>query len=215
MDASGIDWRGSDPVVGLGVEVCQVDGEPATFDATNCLKPSQKYWVLFKARDGEGWIGSNLGISSIDLSDGDSFGLRYELMGALPTIMGNCPAATPAPPTPKPTPKPTAPPTQRPTATPSRTSTPGTPAAGVTDVPSAPPTSPAASPTDGGLAVASGSPGSSPTPEPAIASAAPSAPAVGVPEPSTGGDPPLGLVLVAVTGLAFAALGVVHIRRSS
>lgn len=217
LDGSGLDWRSGDGFGGLGLAVCQVDGEPATFDASNCLKASQPFWALFVARAGGGWQTSSLGISSLTLHDGDAFGLRYQpqaIQPQPPTAMGTCSDPTPPPATPKPTPKPTLQPTPRPTATPTPppTTSPANP--GATGTPSAA-ASETPSPSDDGIAVATTPPSPGLTTEPAASQAvSPSTPVVGAPPPSPGGGGPFGLVLVVVAGLAFAALGVFQIRRS-
>jgi hypothetical protein len=220
LDGSHIGWHGSDSYGGLGQAVCQVQGEPATYDASNCLKSSQPFWALFVARDGGAWQPSGQGISSLTLHGGDAFGLRYQpqvIPLDPPTIAGNCPDPTPPPATPKPTTRPTAPPTARPTATPTRTlppvpASPGS-SGGPTGSPPPSAATPDTSPTNGGVATVTAPPDSSPTATAANASSAPT-PAGAADTPAPSGSAPLGLVLVAVAGLAFAALGAIQIRRS-
>jgi hypothetical protein len=206
------------PSGGFGKAVCQLDNEPTTYPQT-CWTGTSPFWALFVAHGG-GWSYSSVGLSSIVLHDGDSLGFRYQSQSqhAAPSIAGDCPDPTSPPATPKPTAKPTPLPTARPTATPARTSTPAPPPASpaATTAASTPETPPVPSATDGGVAFATVPPDQSPTLEPAGSpqSASTSAPAEGVTPPTPGGDAPLGLILVAAAGLAFAALGVIQVRRS-
>jgi hypothetical protein len=206
------------PSGGFGKAVCQLDNEPATYPPT-CWTGTSPFWALFVAHGG-GWAYSTVGVSSIVLHDGDSLGFRYQSQSKHdpPSSGGDCPDPT-APPTPKPTPRPTAPPTLRPTPTPTRTAAPETASPGATVAVASPPVTPSASASGGGIAAASEPPVPSSTPVLSVASAGASggAPPTGAaPEttPTSGGDAPIGLILVAVAGLAFAALGVFQLRRA-
>ena len=111
LELSGIDYRTSG-WPGLGNAVCQIDGEPTTFDV--CFPSGKPYWAMFVSRGGGAWIVSMNGISSQTFSDGDAEGFRYQT-GALPPP----PSPTPCPsPTPVPTPTPISVATPRPAATP-------------------------------------------------------------------------------------------------
>jgi len=61
----------------FGKEVCQVDGEPATYPNT-CWTTTSPYWVLFVSRAGGAWTASNLGVSSQVFANGDAEGFRYD-----------------------------------------------------------------------------------------------------------------------------------------
>jgi hypothetical protein len=61
----------------FGKEVCQVDGEPATYPNT-CWTTTSPYWVVFVSRGGGAWTASNLGVSSQVFANGDAEGLRYD-----------------------------------------------------------------------------------------------------------------------------------------
>ena len=91
---------------GLGLAVCQLDGEPTTYPP-GCWTDTGPYWVMFVARGGGAWTLSSLGISSQTLGDGDAEGFRYDAQTgspAPPAAPGRCP--------------PTSPPTSSPTAGP-------------------------------------------------------------------------------------------------
>lgn len=216
---SGIQ-AGTLPSGGFGVAVCQLDGEPSSYPPS-CWSGTSPFWALFVSRGSGSWQYSSVGISSVVLHDGDALGFRYQSQSshAPPAMAGDCPHATPPPtpkPTPRPTQRPTAPPTDRPTPTPTRPAT-SPPAASAT-APGSPPSpgaSPTASPSDAGVAVATAdaSPG---TPAPAatdVSSAGPDVTPTASTQPPDGG-PAVGLVLVAIAALTFAALGVLHVRRA-
>jgi hypothetical protein len=207
------------PSGGFGKAVCQLDNEPATYPPT-CWTGTSPFWALFVAHGG-GWAYSTVGVSSIVLHDGDWLGFRYQSQSKHdpPSSGGDCPDPTPPPATPKPTPKPTAPPTLPPKPTPARTAAPPTVSPGATVAVASPPVTPSASASGGGIAAASEPPEPSSTPAPSVPSAGASGgtpPTAAAPEttPTSGGDAPIGLILVAVAGLAFAALGVFQLRRA-
>jgi hypothetical protein len=199
---------------GIGLAVCQVDGEPAEFPPS-CWTTTSPFWTLFVARKGGSWTPSSLGISAQVFRDGDSEGLRFEAQTApvAPTIYGNCPTATPPPVTPRPTrsPAPTAVPT------PARTGTAPTPEA--TSSPSQTP-SPSPSPMTSSGAIAQASPAdsagaiaaidSSPSP---ISAGLTSAPTAGTGDGSPSVDPLALLIGVIVIG-GLGGLAVVRVRSS-
>lgn len=214
---SGIQ-AGTLPSGGFGVAVCQLDGEPSSYPPS-CWTGTSPFWALFVARASGSWQYSSVGISSIVLHDGDALGFRYQSQSshAPPTTAGDCPDPTPPPtakPTPRPTPRPTPPPTDRPTPTPTRL-----PASPVVPTVIAPPSpsaeaSPAASATDAGVAVATAGPASSsPAAIATEGSAGPDLTPTASTQPTDAG-PVVGLVLVAIAALAFAALGVFQARRA-
>ena len=61
----------------FGKEVCQLDGEPATYPNT-CWTTTSPYWVVFVSRAGGAWTASNLGVSSQVFANGDAEGFRYD-----------------------------------------------------------------------------------------------------------------------------------------
>jgi hypothetical protein len=77
----------------FGKEVCQVDGEPATYPNT-CWTTTSPYWVLFVSRAGGAWTASNLGVSSQVLANGDAEGFRYDAQSGPepppPSPQGTC-----------------------------------------------------------------------------------------------------------------------------
>jgi hypothetical protein len=115
LRASGLEL-GINGSGGLGDEVCQIDGEPAAYDPTECLKSGQPFWSLWVAQAGGAWGMSHLGVSSVTLAGGDAEGWRFETGGgaAPPSPQGTCPATASAPaatPTPTRSPPATAAPT--------------------------------------------------------------------------------------------------------
>ena len=216
---SGIQ-AGTLPSGGFGVAVCQLDGEPTSYPPS-CWTGTSPFWALFVTRGTGAWQYSSVGISSIVLHDGDALGFRFQGQSshAPPTIAGDCPDPTPPPtskPTPHPTPHPTAQPTAQPTPTPARpASPPAAPSETASDAPATPGASPTGSASDSGVAAATAGAASSP-PDPAatdVPTAGPD-PAAAASTKSTGDGPPLGLILVAIAGLAFAAIGVLQVRRA-
>jgi len=215
---SGIQ-AGTLPSGGFGVAVCQLDGEPTSYPPS-CWTGTSPFWALFVARGSGSWQYSSVGISSVVLHDGDALGFRYQSQSSHvpPTIAGDCPNPTPPPtpkPTPRTTPRPTATPTDRPTPTATRPgSSPAAPSAtgaGSLPTPDAPP---AASASDVAVAVATAGAASTPRGPDAtdVPSAGPDLAAAST--QSTDGGPALGLILVAVAAVAFAALGVLQVRRT-
>ena len=218
---------------GFGLAVCQLDGEPASYPPS-CWTGTSPFWALFVARGGGSWQTSSLGMSNLALHDGDALGFRYESQSAQPappSIAGRCPDPTPPPVTPRPvTPPPVTPrPTVRPVVTPAppirtheptpATPSPGTPSPEATDPAGAPGASPQASsePSADAVAEASDAPDASPAPAgaPGATPGATTLDAAPVDATgSSGGGPPIGLVLAAVAGLAFLALGLLHLRRT-
>jgi hypothetical protein len=83
----------------FGREVCQVDGEPATYPNT-CWTTTSPYWVVFVSRAGGTWTASNLGVSSQVFANGDAEGFRYDPQSGPdpppPSPQGTC-ALTAAP----------------------------------------------------------------------------------------------------------------------
>jgi hypothetical protein len=220
LSKSGIQ-AGTLPSGGFGVAVCQLDGEPTSYPPS-CWTGTSLFWALFVARGGGSWQYSSVGISSIVLHDGDALGFRYQSQSTHtpPTIAGDCPDPTPPPtakPTARPTPRPTVPPTTQPTPTATRPTASVDPSSGAaTGSPSTSEASPTASPSDAGIAVATAGVASSPA-EPVATDGSTTGPdpvAAASTQPA-GDGPALGLLLVAVAGLAFAALGVLQIRRAS
>jgi hypothetical protein len=216
---SGIQ-AGTLPSGGFGVAVCQLDGEPASYPPS-CWTGTSPFWALFVARGSGSWQYQSVGISSIVLHDGDALGFRYQSQSshAPPTIAGDCPDPTPPPtakPTPRPTPRPTAQPTDRPTPTATRPgSSQVTPSATAPGSPGTPEASPSASASDAAVAVATAGAASSPPGpiETDVSSAGPD-PGGAASTQRNDGEPALGLVLVVIAGLAFAALGVLQVRRA-
>jgi hypothetical protein len=98
LGASGL-HPGVDSSSGYGDEVCQIDGEPATYDPQNCLNAGKPFWSLWVSRGGGGWALSPVGVSSLSLGDGDAEGWHFDTgsAGAPPSPRGTCPTATPAP----------------------------------------------------------------------------------------------------------------------
>ena len=101
---------------GSGDELCQVDSEPAQY--ASCLGTTD-YWTLFTSRTpaAGSWTYSQVGISSLTLSDGQAEGLRYDPEnGPAPpsSPAGVCPASVP-------------PATARPSPAATRTHAPSTP----------------------------------------------------------------------------------------
>jgi hypothetical protein len=199
---------------GIGLAVCQVDGEPAEFPPS-CWTTTSPFWTLFVARKGASWTPSSLGISAQVFRDGDSEGLRFEAQTApvAPTIYGNCTTATPPPVTPRPT-RSLAP---TPVPTPARTATASTPEATSSPDPSASP-SPApsagpiaqASPADSAPSGAIAAIDSSPSP---VLVAGVSAPTAGTGDGPQSFDPLALLIGVIVIG-GLGALAVVRVRSS-
>jgi hypothetical protein len=207
------------PSGGFGDAVCQLDNEPSSYPPS-CWTGTSPFWAIFVARGG-GWSYSTVGVSSIVMHDGDSLGFRYQSQSqhAPPSIAGDCPTPTP-PPTPKPTARPTVPPTARPTPAPTRapTAPPVGATQGATGASPTPPPTPSAAASGDGIAAASVPPGTTTSPasaaSPIATSAASPTPTAGDVAPSSGGDAPVGLILVVAAGLAFAALGVFQLRRA-
>jgi hypothetical protein len=114
LQASGIEVGIASYGGGLGAAVCQIDNEPPTYPP-GCFTASGSYWVLFVAKAGGAWVNSDLGASSVNVSDGDDVGFRYDSQTGAdpppPSPAGTCPVVTP-PPTRTPAP------TARSTATP-------------------------------------------------------------------------------------------------
>ncbi len=128
LQASGLEVGLSSYGGGLGAAVCQIDNEPATYPP-GCFTASGSYWVLFLSRGGGAWVNSDIGVSSVTVTNGDDIGFRYDSQTAAdpppPSPAGTCPAITPRP-TPTPTPGPirTAVPPSKPAATPRATPSP-------------------------------------------------------------------------------------------
>jgi hypothetical protein len=186
---------------GIGLAVCQVDGEPAEFPPS-CWTTTSPFWTLFVARKGGSWTPSNLGISAQVLRDGDSEGLRYEAQAApvAPAIYGNCPTSTPPSVTPRPSrsPAPTLVPTPARTApTPTAAGPPSVSPSSAASLSAATPATPA---TAGPIAAVE-------------SSASPAAIGVAIaPTASSGGGPPsvdplaLAVGLVVIGGLGSLAI---------
>jgi hypothetical protein len=69
-----------------GGELCQVDNEPTSFTSP-CLQPSDPYyWAIFFSINGKSWQYSSYGISTLQLSSGESLGLRYETGSSVPVL---------------------------------------------------------------------------------------------------------------------------------
>ena len=75
LQASGLQYA-TQGYGSLGQAVCQVDGEPAAY--STCLPSSGSYWALFTSRAGGAWQTADVGISSLELANGDAEGLRYD-----------------------------------------------------------------------------------------------------------------------------------------
>jgi len=192
---------------GLGLAVCQLDGEPTTFPA-GCWTDTGPYWVMFVARGGGAWTLSSLGISSQTLRDGDAEGFRYDAQTGSPA-----PPAAPSrcPPTSAPTRAPvSAPPSRRPSPRP--VPTPGPPR--VVPISTAPAS--VAAPTAAAQRSASGPASAAATTLPAAASTAGGAAASprGRPlasSPASAVVPAAGVLALAV--LLLVAIGVAVWRR--
>ena len=213
---------------GFGLAVCQLDGEPASYPPS-CWTGTSPFWALFVARGGGSWQTSSLGISNLALHDGAALGFRDESQSgqpAPPSIAGRCPDPTPPPVTPRPvTPPPVTPrPTVRPVVTPApsirtHAPTPATPSPGAPSLAGTPQASPSASSEPDSGAVAGATDASSASPAPAGLTGPTLGPTTLDVVPagsagSSGAGPPIGLVLAIVAGLAFLALGVLHLRRA-
>jgi len=210
LKASGIEYATA-TYGGLGVAVCQIDNEPASY--TECLPASGSYWVFFISRGGGAWANSSQGVSNTTVGDGDDVGFRYDpLAGADPPPVspaGTCATATPTP-TPTPTSKPTSPPTPKPTPA-------GTAPPGGTSSSTPPPQGtkqPAPTQTSGVEPIAAGGPTTTPgagqpSSDGSAAHVSDLAPAAAVSSPFTPG-----LLLAALAVIALLALlGAQGIRR--
>ncbi len=98
LNQSGVAWS-SQAFGGFGDAVCALDGEPAHY--VDCLG-KDNYWALFVSRRGGPWQLSSVGISTLELADGDAEGFRYVPDAGTPAQpvlpSGVCPAAaTPTP----------------------------------------------------------------------------------------------------------------------
>ena len=160
-----------------GRAVCQVQDEPpgSSFDKSNCLSGGTT-WSLFCSspwqNDADGstngcftadgsWQYSSHGISSLQLRDGDAFGLKYEsgpsrpaaAAGICPAVSGDRHAPTPAPRAASPAPAPRVA-GASPAQPPQKAAAAGAPVASTT--PSDGPTAASPSPGDGGLQTPAG-----------------------------------------------------------
>ncbi|WP_298335082.1 hypothetical protein [Ferrimicrobium sp.] len=59
----------------FGVALCQADHVPAHY--TECLPANADYWNVYVAKAKGKWVSSSVGISDIQLTRGESLGLRY------------------------------------------------------------------------------------------------------------------------------------------
>ena len=149
LAASGIE-AATAGTAAFGTEVCQVDGEPATYPNT-CWTTTSPYWVVFVSRGGGPWSASNLGVSSQVFADGDAEGFRYDPQNGPqpppPSPQGTC-VLTQATGSPAPRPSPATAPHRPSTvgavaasapvaATPAPSSTPGAASASVSSPPAA------------------------------------------------------------------------------
>jgi hypothetical protein len=100
LQASGLEVGIASYGGGLGAAVCQIDHEPATYPP-GCFTASGSYWVLFVSHGGGAWVNSDLGASSVMVTNGDDIGFRYDPQTAAdpppPSPAGTCPAVTPTP----------------------------------------------------------------------------------------------------------------------
>jgi hypothetical protein len=96
LSRSGIAWS-SQTFGGFGAAVCAVDGEPARY--VDC-PGKDSYWAVFVSRGGTAWQLSAVGVSALELRDGDLAGFRYvPTSGTAPAPalpVGICTTATPA-----------------------------------------------------------------------------------------------------------------------
>jgi len=203
LTVSGVAWSGQ-TFGAFGVAVCALDAEPVRY--AEC-PGADRYWAVFVARAGGSWQLANVGISSLQLGDGDAAGFRYVPSSGVPaapvSATGACPTPTPVPPPPTaaasaPTVRP-APAAARGAATADATagSTPAISAvavvAGVT-----------AAPTSSGVPAA---------PAGGVAAASPTtAPLAPIPAPAGSGGPDVGLLAAAVAGGGLAGLAVLRLR---
>ena len=72
LKTSGIDWSGQS--FSFGEAVCAIDREPASY--TECLS-KDNYWATFTSTAGGAWTMAMVGISDIQIHDGDAEGFRY------------------------------------------------------------------------------------------------------------------------------------------
>jgi hypothetical protein len=72
LDDSGISWSGQS--FSFGEAVCAVDGEPAGY--SECLS-KDNYWATYTAGSDGTWQLAMVGISDLELRDGDAEGFRY------------------------------------------------------------------------------------------------------------------------------------------
>jgi len=75
-----------------------------------CFTATGLYWVLFVSHAGGPWVNSDVGASSLSVTNGDDIGFRYDSQSGAdpppPSPAGTCPVVTP-PPAPTRTPAPT------------------------------------------------------------------------------------------------------------
>lgn len=93
---SGIEYQVAYYPAVQGDAVCQVDYEPTggPWTSANCL--GSQYWGVYISRRGGAWYSSPLGISDIQLADGDALGLTFGSRPPLPpSPQGVCPPPQP------------------------------------------------------------------------------------------------------------------------
>ncbi len=66
-----------------GLAICQVDNEPAQFG--DCIPRGAPYWSIWIAHRGQPWEAAQVGISKIELHDGEALGLRYVSQAGAPS----------------------------------------------------------------------------------------------------------------------------------
>jgi hypothetical protein len=177
---SGIAWS-KQTFGGFGVAVCAIDGEPTHY--LEC-PDKDRYWAFFVSRGAAAWQLSPVGVSAVELRDGDLAGFRYVPVAGVPDPPALPGGVCAAPTTTAPSPTPVAAVTASVSAAPSgsASATPGA-AAPTVELPASPAATWAPSP------------------------AAP--PAAAPPAPPSGPDP--GLLAAAAAGGALAGLAVLRI----
>jgi hypothetical protein len=98
LQGSGLEVGISSYGGGLGVAICQIDNEPATYPP-GCFTASGSYWVLFVSHAGGAWVASTVGASNVTVVNGDDIGFRFDSQSGAdpppPSPAGTCPAETP------------------------------------------------------------------------------------------------------------------------
>jgi hypothetical protein len=194
LQASGLEVGISSYGGGLGAAVCQIDNEPATYPP-GCFTATGLYWVFFVSHAGGPWVNSDVGASSLSVTNGDDIGFRYDSQSGAdpppPSPAGTCPVVTP-PPAPTRTPAPTV------GSTPSPRTASSSAGAAAPPHPSA--TTPTAAPTAGILGIAT--PGAT------------AAPLASVRSPAEQPGINVGILLAAIgAGALIGLLGISVLRR--